>query len=285
MRRILLLSSLFFIANLLYGQQPPGSFDANMAVLASTCADACVLCEGLDGLTLNNSITDLGEAPPGFCAPQLHNTQWIGFVAGSTEIDMDIAVFNCGGIGNGGLQIGIYGTSDCDSYTLVSNCEPSVPPNTTMTFNANNLTIGGIYFVVIDGSNGDICDFTIDVTNGLAEAPALSGTPEIIGATTACAGGEFDYTATGVDGAGIWTWTIDNVEAGYNQTISVTVPTTGDSFELCVTPSNPCENSSSTVCETITISELPPIVEDAVICEGETYESGGNTYSATGSYT
>ena len=104
-KRLLLLFSIFLSLNV-YGQQPPGACPGGMVTLTSFCAQACVLCEPISGMTFSNSQTDLGEAPPDHCAPALHNTQWVGFIANSTSISMTISVFNCNQ--GDGLQIGIW---------------------------------------------------------------------------------------------------------------------------------------------------------------------------------
>lgn len=284
MKKFLLFPIALLLTVNLSAQQPPASCDSGTAVLASTCDAACVLCTGLDGLTFNNNIDDLGEAPDGFCAPQLHNTQWIGFVAGTETITMDIEVFNC--MDNNGLQIGIYNTSDCETFSQVSNCEPDIPPGTA-TFNATGLTPGGVYFIVIDGSFGDICDFTVNVTSGLAEAPPLDGVAEIIVPDPMCPGGTYPFSTTGVTGAGIFEWTLDGVVIDYNPEIEISMPDVSGTYELCVTPSNPCEMGTQT-CTTLNVSDLPEINLGLInICDGDVYSIDGYDFDTAGphSYT
>ncbi len=282
MKRTLLPFLLLFFATLSWGQQPPGGCPDDEVVLTSLCSEACVLCQGFDGYVGTNSATELGQAPDGFCAPQLHNTQWLGFVAGTPSISMNITPFNCNQ--GDGLQIGIYNTLDCTDFDLVSNCEPTVPENQTFTFNATGLIPGGIYFLVIDGSFGDICEFSIDVTSGLAEAPPVEGTPQIVGQGPFCPGGSFPFTAVGVSGASIYEWTMNGTIIGYEQNITIPIPTSGSSFELCVDVSNPCEDGPQ-VCQTFPITPLPPIIENPVICEGRTYTIAGMTFSQPGTHT
>ena len=115
MKQLLLsITLVFLLVKTALSQEPPDECPGGNLVLASTCQDACVLCD-INGLVGNNNITDLGQAPPGFCAPQLHNTQWVGFIAGTTNIQMEITPFNC--MDGEGLQIGIYNTLDCTSFS------------------------------------------------------------------------------------------------------------------------------------------------------------------------
>jgi gliding motility-associated-like protein len=278
-----LLLSLFFVFLSLsvFSQQPPGSCPNGQVILTSFCSEACVLCEPVNGLTFSNSETDLGEAPPDHCAPQLHNTQWLGFIANSTSLSMQINVFNCNQ--GDGLQIGLWQTLDCTSFTQVSNCIPSIPENTQGTINTNvPLEIGGIYFLVVDGAVGDICDFSINVLQGATGAPDITGqTAPIIGPPQVCPGGTASFTAPLV-GASIYDWTINGQPVSYEPTLnfSQTVPGT---YTVCVTPSNPCYSGDET-CTTIEVVPLPPLFETATICNGDSYTVGTQSFSATGNY-
>lgn len=282
MKKILPLLSGILWCFTLKGQLPPGSCPPNPP-LASFCAEACVVCD-LAGYTSRNSLTDLGQAPPGFCAGQLHNTQWVGFVAGSASLTIRIDVTNCD-LGDG-LQIGIYNTVDCTSFDLVSNCDSGVPENTSQNFNASGLVPGGIYFLVIDGANGDICDFALTVLSGSVTAPQItSGVANILYPAPVCPGGNVTFSATSVFGAGVYTWTQDGTVIGYNQEVNLDMPNFETSFELCVTPSNPCSPDGPEYCETIEVQYPDPEVLSETICEGDTYSYQGHSFSSTGNYT
>ena len=283
MYRPIILLVLLFYALTTVAQQPPGACPGGQVTLTSLCSQACVLCEDINNFTGNNSITELGEAPAGFCAPQLHNTQWLGFIANSPSLSLTVDVFNCNT--GDGLQIGIYNTLDCTSFSLVSNCESSVPAGTSATFNTTApLEIGGIYFLVVDGSFGDICDFNINVTNGSTGAPDITGqSASIFGPPTICPGGTASIGAQ-LTGASIYEWTIDGAPVpGFESTLdfSNNVPGT---YNLCVTPSNPCYDGVQS-CTQITVAPLPPLFQDETICEGEFFPLGGQVFNTTGVYT
>ncbi|MEZ4981510.1 MAG: hypothetical protein R2769_07990 [Saprospiraceae bacterium] len=60
----------------------------------------------------------------------------------------------------------------------VSNC-CSPPPNmVSCNVTATGLTPGDIYYVMIDGSTGDVCDFILTATGGFALGQ--SGVPDMI---------------------------------------------------------------------------------------------------------
>lgn len=280
MIRNLLLLIFFLTTTNLIAQQPPGACPGGMVTLTSLCSQACVLCD-IDGFTGQNSITSPGEAPDGFCAPQLHNTQWVGFVAGSTSLTMAINVFGCAQ--NDGLQIGLYGTQDCENYQQVSNCDPGIPPGATVNFTATGLTIGGIYFIVVDGNFGDVCNFSVDVTSGSTVAPPVTAAPNMFVPSNICPGAPFPFVSTEVENASIYTWTINGQEVAYSQFADLSFPAAGN-YTVCVTPSNPCNPPGPPACETVNVQAPPPQNLIETICLGESYQVGNQSFSQSGFY-
>lgn len=285
MKQLLLsITLVFLLVKTAFGQEPPDECPGGNLVLASTCQDACVLCD-IDGLIGTNDLDDLGEAPPGFCAPQLHNTQWVGFVAGTANIQLTITPFNCQT--NNGLQIGIYNTLDCTSFTLVSECYPDIDPNVASVYNMSGLQVGGIYFIVIDGSNDDICDFSVDVTMGSTVAPAISQASTFPPPLNSpfCIGETLTANATTSQFASIYTWTLNGNEVAYTQSAGITIPpgTPPGIAQLCVTPSNPCSQGVP-FCRNIIITAPDMFNASATICQGQSYSFHGQTFFNAGNY-
>jgi len=290
MKKLLLLFWVSFIFNGVSAQIIEECDDPNTIVLSSFCGDACVVCD-INGYSGTNASMTLGEAPPGFCAGQLHNTQWVGFVAGSTSLSLSIAVFNCNVDQNGdgqneGLQIGIYNTTDCSNFSLVSNCDDQVPDNTSQVFNTTSpLTVGGIYFLVIDGAYGDICDFTVTVLSGSTTAPPVAQVvPNIVAPATVCQGGVLNVSVNPpIAGAGAYYWTLDGDDAGTDLNSAISFPSELGTYTLCVDPYNPCY-SGLQGCVTVEVVEPVPQQLSEVICEGETFNLAGQTFTDAGDY-
>ena len=289
MKRALLLIAICSCFRLSFAQQIEACEDAGSFVLTSNCGTACVLCD-LDGFTTSNDITEAGVAPAGFCATALHNIQWVGFVAGSTDLTIEVDVFDCDPVDedmngiNDGLQMGIYNTTDCDNFNLVTNCEAQIEEGATGTFtNTEPLTVGGIYFLVVDGFNADICSFTINVTDGSTVAPSVDQVMPVIDVySQVCPSpnGEVTATVDPVDGAGAYFWTLDGTEIGSDLSVTFDVPNFETTIQLCVTPYNPCSDGL-TACTDILIADLEDVVYDVTICEGDSYIWPFNGFSYT----
>jgi hypothetical protein len=56
-------------------------------------------------------LDNTGTPPPGFCTFIVHHIQYVGFVAGSQNLSLQIDVLAC--TGGPGIEIGIYETEDC----------------------------------------------------------------------------------------------------------------------------------------------------------------------------
>lgn len=275
------LYALLFVTALLPRlQAQPAPCDAP-AAMTSTCDEACVVCD-IDGFTGINNSGITGQAPPGFCTTIVHHMQWIAFIAGSTNLVLEVEVFNCQ---NGdGLEIGIYQSSNCQNFQLVSNCDTDVPENTTGTLTTTvPLTIGQYYYLVMDGNQGDVCNYTISVVQGSTAVPPLTASGVVQGDFSPCAGPGNTYSTTGETGASAYLWTLDDVAVGSGQTLSVDWPQTG-TFDLCVTASNACDEAPPS-CQTITVAAVPPPTQiAAALCAGECFAVADTNLCDPGNY-
>ncbi len=289
MMRILLtfvLANAFLIPATM-AQQLPGQCPPNSIALSNTCANACVLCDFTTFSSSNNTTPSGQQVPPNFCPQQQifpHNVQWVGFVAGTTSLTMTITPSNCSLPGNNGLQVGIWGTTNCSNFNLVSNCVYQAPPNVPTTLNASGLTVGGTYFLVVDGFNDDVCNFTVNVTSGSTVVQPVTATPTIIAPPQPyCAGGTYTFSASATANAGVYNWTLNGTPVGTTQNVQVTIPGNGN-YTLCVNGSNVCHGNGPQQCISFTVGPLPLQNITANICQGQTYTIAGNSFSATGVY-
>jgi gliding motility-associated-like protein len=144
----------------------------------------------------------------------IDNNSWVRFTAASPTVSLRVTVYDCWGVGTNsvtatpgtprGVQMQIFSTtSACCGFTPVSDYKENISGSfvagvSTYTLNANSLTIGNDYYVMVDGWSGDICNYNIQAIAGVA-FPAITAVPGTI-----CPGQSSILTApTGATG---YTW-------------------------------------------------------------------------------
>ena len=256
--------------------------------MTSFCSQACIICD-IDGFTGRNAgPVPNWDQPNGFCAPIAHNLRWIGFIAGSPSLTLEIAVSNCTRrpLRIGGLQMGLYQANDCEivSSGPVSNCDDDVRQGQVAVLTTTTpLVVGQYYFLVIDGRNNDVCDYSVTVTNGSTAVGAVGQGGGISGPATLCAGGTGTYATNPVPGAPNHYWTLDGAPLpGSGGTYDVTFPAAG-TYEVCVAASNTCSTSPEE-CMTVTVTDIPETIIPGVTCSGNCFEWEGVQFCNPGSF-
>jgi len=266
-KQLIILYALLLAAPSLRAQPQPCGKPASMT---SFCNQACVICD-INGFTGINNSNIVGQAPPGFCTNTVHHMQWIGFIAGSTNLTLSIKVYGCKS--GDGLEVGIYESLDCKTFKLVSNCDTDIPNNTTQNFtNTTPLVIGQYYYFVMDGNGGDICNYTINVVSGTTKVPPLPDSGVITGDALACIGTTSKYTVQLPPGASRFTWSLNGAQVanGQDTTLSVNWNTAG-TYNLCVIASNACDTAAP-ACRTVVVKAIAPTVITKQVCEGECFQ-------------
>ncbi len=265
--------------HILFSQPKPCTKPETMT---SFCADACVVCD-INGFTGRNNSNVTGQAPPGFCTNQVHHMQWIAFIAGSTNLTLSLKVFGCQ-LGEG-LEVGIYESLDCKTFKLVSNCDTDIPNNTTQNFtNTTPLVVGQYYYWVMDGSQNDICNYTISVVKGTTKVGELPNSGNISGETVACSGTSTPYKVQLPPGASRFVWTLNGNTIANSQdtTVNIIWQTPGN-YNLCVTASNACDTAAPS-CKNILVKKIPDTKLIGTICEGECYNYPDSMLCKAGNY-
>jgi hypothetical protein len=239
LKHLLFLAGLLLCAVQAQGQIPPACPSSNTPA-ADACEDACLYCDlasysGSTGGYTNNP-------PSGFCGT-IENEQWLGFVAGDTIATFTLIPSNCA-IGDG-VQFALYG--DCSGTPVACNGGFSGGGFTPVSATAL-LAPGAVYYLMIDGYAGDICDFTLDISPPGAAIGIVSQTKEVLfcpGDAVTIAGQTYTQPGNFLD----------------------TLP------------------SGNGTCDTIVNYKLiwlpqPEISETIVLAANEPYVIGGNTYFA-----
>ncbi len=256
--------------------------------MTSFCADACIICD-IDGFTGRHESNIIGEAPPGFageCTFVAHNMQWIAFIAGSVDLSVSLSVTNCDQ--NLGLEFGLYKGINCENFQRISNCFGGAagiigPGESGVITNTEPLVIGQYYFIVMDGGLGDNCDWTFSVVEGSTKVDPLFTSGIIEGDNTVCPELVHQYFVDPPIGATTFEWTVNGaIQDVETPSIDYTFPSEGI-YNLCVTAKNACDEAPPS-CYTVTVESIPvnEIVE--YLCEGESFEAGGETLTEGGFY-
>lgn len=247
------------------------------------CAEACIICD-IDGFTGRNGRDVDFELPATFCTQLAHNGKWIGFVAGSVDLSIQLSVSNCE-VGSG-LEIAIYEGIDCQNYRLISECfgaQNAAQPNTSRIFsNTEPLTIGQYYYLVMDGARSDVCDWRFDVLSGTTELAPLDETGAIEGLLTVCPDVATDFTTPSINGATDYLWMVDDEQVGRDSALTHTFAETGD-FELCVQAVNACD-AATEVCTTVIVRTIPAQRIDTIFCANDTLFIADTTLTVTGEF-
>ncbi len=266
----ILLALLFLGFSLALWAQPEPCEEPVMTPFCdSVSGSACVICD-IDGFTGVNNGGSSGEAPPGFCTSTVHNGRWIAFIAGSESLTIRLSVANCQS--GWGLELGIYAGNDCSNFQLVSNCDGSVNENTSAIFTTNApLTIGQYYYIVMDGNNGDVCEWTFEVLEGSTQVNALTTSGIVSGELETCPSKLYEYVTTAELGATEFQWTVDGTVVQDNGSNVLEQRWQNDgTYELCVTAFNACDGAPQT-CQTVEVVSPEPTLFDEKICIDESF--------------
>ena len=277
MRKLILVISCIHLFSSIWAQPEPCGVDA----MTSTCLDACVVCD-IDGFTGTNNLSIQGQTFPGFCTTIYHNMSYIAFIAGTENLTLSVTVTNC--TINRGLEIGIFESLDCETFTAMTDCNTDVAPNATATFsNLEPLVVGQHYYLIMDGSMGDICDWTFNVIEGSTLVGDLTTSGVIEGQEELCPELSTTYSTTGEVGATLFYWTVDGVEQdGVAPEIDLVFPADG-TYQLCVTAANVCDQAPPS-CTTITVTSPETLFLTETLCANDCIVVAGETVCESGLY-
>lgn len=145
-------------------------FDIDYFTLAeidgNEAADECASATLIDFSTTYSGITAACYTPSAqsHCWGSLDNDSWIEFTASATTVEIDYDLNNCSNPSNG-IQFAIY--SSCGGSDI--DCEGGVTGSGT--YSVSGLTVGVDYLLRIDGWAGNVCEFNLDPSSGIATTP------------------------------------------------------------------------------------------------------------------
>ncbi|MEK7254053.1 MAG: hypothetical protein AAB316_04860, partial [Bacteroidota bacterium] len=248
----------------LQAQCPPPGFPTP----GGTCPTAPILCENLDGYcaTINNN--NVVQNFPGCPNNVLNNDEWFAFFAGTTTITIVVTPSNCQAGGNQGLQGGIYG--GCINQIMDVQCPCSTNP---FTLTSTNFVVGQIYWFVLDGCAGNVCNFAIDVTEGSTVGVAPPPPGPVTAPDTVCVGTSTGVSIAPVEAATIYNWTVTpalGTPTNTQPSTTINWGNTAGTAQVCVQVENACYENTATSCTTVVVIPKPTAVLSGtgVLCSG-----------------
>lgn len=147
----------------------------------------------------------------------IENNSWLSFVADASTATFNL-VTNCANSGDA-IQVGIYAIDANENVTWLSPASINGGIDYTDidgftgsgTINAQGMTAGETYYIMIDGQGGDVCDYELTAGIGV-QLPDAQASPDI---SMTCGDPEsvsvVDLNgSTNVD----WTWTYTGTSSG-----------------------------------------------------------------------
>lgn len=243
---------------------PVAAYDAPSAcILPSPQALNCYY-----GQTINNPPISL---PPFWCT-SVENNQWFAFTATGSNVSFDIEALNCSS--GGAIQAALLETTDCNTFSFVSDCLGNIPSGSTQTLSNNvPLNPGSVYYLMIDGSAGAQCNFAINGSSAITSGPDQVCIP----------GGPFTYTTTSPAQWSIQPLTTSGTILGSNVGTQILVNFNGPGVAQVCAQNISCPNVPL-FCLTVTIGEYVQATHTHYLCTGGSVNCAGNTYSAPGVY-
>ena len=220
----------------------------------NTCATATPICDfnGYCGNTSSTyTVNTWGSLTSTFCG-SIENNSFLSFVAAATTVSLDVWVQNCA-VGYG-IQFMVFTSNgNCSGAVTSYVCDNQMLPGYS-TITAPGLTIGTTYYLMIDGFNGDVCDYIIGASSssGILLPVALN-----TNAVAICSGASTTLTASG--GNGTYTW---SPATGLSATTGATViasPTVSTTYTVTSTAGNPACPTASTEQVVVTVNSLNTI--------------------------
>lgn len=271
--------------------------EANPYVVNS-CSEifsADILCDisGFDNLCATMPLdSSAGIQPSPLCdgISESENITWFAFVASDGDYTISINPFDCpfGTLGQQGIQVGLYTDCSFEESVFCSDCTED-----PITINSTLLIPGQVYYVYINGCNGNVCSYLIDVS-GNPMTPSLEPQDVCVFSNNAyqcedlsyCPNSDIIIQGRGTNIAADFSWKITTISGtpyagdaspitGSNELI-LNFPDEG-TYEICLTEvDNGCTDQywTGSVCRNITIDAgiIMPMDEDfgeTFVCLGD----------------
>jgi hypothetical protein len=203
-----------------------------------------------------------------------NNSQWWAFVAQGGSVTITINYNGCyipgGGVATG-LEFGIVRHCECSGQVL---CNKTCAGSSGTMSSTVSLVACGLYYLWIDGCNGDVCNYTINIS-GNGASPSLSPLSTISQAIASpiCKGCCSDFWVEPQPGTCVpnYKWTLDGVEISGNYNRSNFCFADEGTFQVCVfaytgSESNICMQTPTRCTTAVVMKKQEQRAKSKLIC-------------------
>lgn len=268
---------LFFIAAVpAFCQTPCLAYDS--IAPAENCLSACVSCT-FSGFYEGHTGTSASSGFPG-CF-DIENDQWLAFIATKASAKFKITSYGC--TDGKGIQVAVY--QHCNQPPLECRVGCSTCAGVPIEILVLGLEIGKVYYLLIDGYEGDSCGYSLAYQSFNETILDYSnvGLGILYAAGVKCPGNTVECTVSSNQGESSFTWTAPpqflingqqspvTLDAPAGKTVAVTIPSTSSYNGISMTVvkvvrSNYCY-SSQPLYLTNGISDIvKKTLPDTVVC-------------------
>ncbi|MEM9917173.1 MAG: gliding motility-associated C-terminal domain-containing protein [Bacteroidota bacterium] len=248
------------------------------------CSSAGTVCFPVQGVLPSGQA---GATFPGCPANSLDNPVWYAVEVLSAGIVVaTITPTNCPGTnGATGAQSGFY--EDCNPnstpFGVQCGCTTGGMSHTA------NITVPGIYYIMMDGCAGDECEYEINVSGDIAQVPLGSLFPPGVTPLDPCPGEIVQIDAAPVAGADGWNWSLPGGTVIISDPPfceSITVIWGPNSGNVSYTVSNGCGDNGTSMPTPVTVPEFEGFEFGAYCINDEPgyWHAGSSTYWPAGSW-
>ena len=246
----------------------------NSRVPGLSCQTAPLLCPSEFPYCSRNDATSVQTSPgSAVCfANDVNNNVWLAFIAGSDSIDFKFKTANCTGQG---IQAAVISSNDCMNFSALNPpaCNRDIAQGEIAVIECRNLVVGKMYYIMIDGYIGAICDFSIFIEKGKIMGTTLDNA-SITGVSTACPNqANLTFSIPSQPSATNYEWKIANnsatiVSGSSTPSVNVNWGTVSDS--VCVRIKGRCD-TSTWLCQGVSIGTRSIRNLNVIKCAKATY--------------
>ena len=178
----------------------------------------------------------------GFGVPE--NATYYKFIAPQNELAIQIIPLRCEGAGQAGIQAAIYNSCDID-FAQVIACQPDCLSE-AFHLRSSNFVAGQEYILILDGCNGNSCEYYIEIDVGNADFQ-LQEIDSVSADSLVCLGELVQLEVpNAVPSAHTYVWELGNgsVVTTMSPQAVYLYPEAGK-FEMCVTAVSDCDSTEA----------------------------------------